>query len=146
MTTTLDLINAIESGKTLDCERVFADLVQAKVEAAFAVRADEVRAEMFEGNLEEAVTDRVSFSGKDSSGNEKTIHFGKNNGNPYHVIQGKPGTNFSASAVINTGAGGHKGAEEHMSKVAELAHAGKHKEALDHLNKHSHIKFQKTAG
>lgn len=48
MTTALDLINAIESGKTLECEQVFADLVQSKVEAAIAARADEIRASMFE--------------------------------------------------------------------------------------------------
>ena len=48
MTTTLDLINAIEGGKTRDCESTFAELVQEKVANAMAARADEVRACMFE--------------------------------------------------------------------------------------------------
>ena len=48
MTTTLDLINAIEGGKTRDCESTFAELVQSKVAAAIAHRADEVRTGMFE--------------------------------------------------------------------------------------------------
>ena len=56
MTTTLDLINAIESGRTRDCERTFADLVQEKVAAAIALRADDVRASMFESaDVDEAV-------------------------------------------------------------------------------------------
>ena len=63
MTTTLDLINAIEGGKTRDCESTFADLVQSKVANAMAARADEVRASMFESTeVDEEQLDELSKS------------------------------------------------------------------------------------
>jgi hypothetical protein len=222
MTTALDLINAIESGKTLECEQVFADLVQSKVEAAIAARADEVRAGMFEsaqldelskgtlgsyvkkasasgmkdaGNAgaysqksslaakdgdvkksddaaerfakyDKSATKRkegigkavtrltkesaeleegakyVTFSGKDSSKNPVNVHVGTDaQGNKYHVISGNPGTNHHASKVF---LGSNDAAEKKMKSVADMVHAGKHDEALAHLNKTSHIKFSKA--
>ena len=45
---TIDLINAIQSGKTLDCEKAFQSLVQEKLDAKLEQRTQEVRASMFE--------------------------------------------------------------------------------------------------
>jgi hypothetical protein len=51
--TTMDLINAIQSGKTLDCERAFEHLVQEKLDARLEQRTQEIRAGMFEGKVVE---------------------------------------------------------------------------------------------
>jgi hypothetical protein len=47
MSTTLDLINAIESGKTRETESVFNEIVTAKMEDAIEYRRMEISQSMF---------------------------------------------------------------------------------------------------
>ncbi len=57
--TTMDLINAIQSGKTIDCEKAFQHLVQEKLDAKLEQRTQEVRASMFESNTIEDLSKSV---------------------------------------------------------------------------------------
>ena len=50
MSTTLDLINAIQAGKTRDTESIFDEIVSVKMEDAIEVRRMEISQDMFATN------------------------------------------------------------------------------------------------
>ena len=63
MSSVLDLINAIEAGKTRECESAFESLIHAKIAEKMEERRAEIRANMFESTeLGEEQLDELSKS------------------------------------------------------------------------------------
>jgi hypothetical protein len=53
MSTTLDLINAIEAGKTRNLENIFSELAQTRVDDAIETRRMEISHSMFDNTPNE---------------------------------------------------------------------------------------------
>jgi hypothetical protein len=109
-----------------------------------AVRAAKSHVKEEVESLDENVTKVAAFKSKDRDGNQHNFNVYKNakTGNHYHMVV-NPATKNShgASTVIDDKGKGHAGAEAHAKEVVALVAKGKHKEALDHLNKQSYSKF-----
>jgi len=60
MSSVLDLINAIDAGKTLECESTFESLIRAKIAEKMEERRSEISAGMFESTeLDEATSTKT---------------------------------------------------------------------------------------
>lgn len=75
----------------------------------------------------------ATFSTKDYNGNEYNFNVFNKNGKHSYQIKGKH-ANFHPNVAFRSGAGGDRDTEAHARKVVDLVAAGKHKEALAHLN------------
>lgn len=85
----------------------------------------------------------ATFSTKDYNGNEYNFHVFDRNGKHGYVIKGKH-ADFHPNVAFKSGAGGDRDAEAHAKKVVDLVAAGKHKEALAHLNAHGKTNWAQT--
>jgi len=91
--------------------------------------------------VEKLVETRLaSFHAQDQSKNHYHFNVGKNNGKLYHEVHGERSALHPAN-IFPRGHGGDNVPVSHARAVGNLVAAGKHKEALAHLNKHSYYKW-----
>ena len=85
----------------------------------------------------------ATFSTKDYNGNEYNFNVFNKDGKHSYQIKGKH-SNFHPNVAFKSGAGGDRDTEAHAKKVVDLVAAGKHKEALAHLNTHGKTNWVQT--
>lgn len=85
----------------------------------------------------------ATFSTKDYNGYEYNFNVFNKDGKHSYQIKGKH-ANFHPNVAFKSGAGGDRDTEAHAKKVVDLVAAGKHKEALSHLNTHGKTNWVQT--